>query len=512
MHQARQFCLPLVLRRCAVDRLEGTVAITLPDQRLPACTMHVQGGAVLFLTSTARAPRPGERPEDYIIERVRSLAALTEATVAFEPEAPRFAHPSPVALDRLLLEVIRAEPDDARVEGWLGDLDEELAVVADPFSTLSGCSFDPAEGFFLSRIATRITPRAVLDESVVDRSTALRLLCTLRFAGCLVSVGAPRPWIGNGKITDARPTPAGGVDMADVMQVCYAIEEKLRAIESGVDHYALLEVERRAPADRIKSNYRELAKVFHPDRHAQLAAYASDVKSQLEHVFTALTAAYGVVSNPKERKAYDHMLAERKQAPPKPPPPPPPPERPQARPPVPKPVVPPLPKAPKPPPAGHAPPPEPQVDPPPPPPPPSETRRPAPAPPKLDSDELFERGVAYAEAGDYERAVRAFSRGVDVAPADARMHAALGGALAGMHGLGDAAERSLRRAAELSPASADLYVALADVYRRFERIEEARRLYKRALLIDPANEHARRALEGNAPEAGGFLKRFFKRP
>jgi Flp pilus assembly protein TadD len=93
------------------------------------------------------------------------------------------------------------------------------------------------------------------------------------------------------------------------------------------------------------------------------------------------------------------------------------------------------------------------------------------------------------------------------------MHAALGSALADLQGLDREAELSLRRAAELCPNSAELFVGLADIYRRFDRIEEARRLYKRALLIDPKNDDARAALElGASPATGaGFFKRLFKR-
>ena len=69
------------------------------------------------------------------------------------------------------------------------------------------------------------------------------------------------------------------------------------------------------------------------------------------------------------------------------------------------------------------------------------------------------------------------------------------------------------RLASGTVASADLYVDLADVYRRFDRLDEARRLYRRALLIDPANEDARRALDLETPPSGdGLFRRLFKRP
>jgi tetratricopeptide (TPR) repeat protein len=519
-----------VLRRCLVDRLAGTLTVTVAGERLPTCTLHVEDGDVVFVTSTLRSASPGERPEAYVVERVVSLARLDGVSIGFEPGATHFAHPTPVPIPRLIVEAIRAEPDSSRVAEWLGGLDQELDVVADPFTVLRGCTFEPAEGFFLSRVEGRIVPRVLVDAAQVEPGIALRLICALRFVGGLTSPTG-RSWIGDGELTGAPPpahanaSTAPGLDMSEITRVFYLVEEKIRSIEAGVDHYELLEVERHAPADRIKTSYRERVKTFHPDRHSHLAAFATDIKQRLERIVGELTAAYSVLSSPKDREAYDHKLADRKKAAgttvtAKPAPPPPPPEPATKgsapRPPVPKPIVPPLPRTPKPPPTVAAPPPQPPQPKPPPAAPPrpvaaAPPRQPRPEP-KLDASALFEHGLAYAELGDFERAVSAFSRAVEAAPDDARMHAALGSALADAHGLDKTAETSLRRAAELDPNSAELYVALADVYRRFDRVDESRRLYRRALLIDPDNEDAQRALDIDTPPSDeGFFRRLFKR-
>lgn len=534
MSHARSFCLPQILRRCLVDRLAGTLAITVAGERLPTCTVHVQDSDVVFVTSTRRSASLGEMPEAYIVERVCALARLDEASVGFEPGEVHLAQLSPVPIPRLIVEALRAESDSSRIARWLGGLDQELDVVADPFTVLRGCSFEPAEGFFLSRLQGRIVPRVAVDEAHVDPTVALQLICALRFVGGLTG-GAGRPWIGDddpigdsGSLQASASTP-DGLDMAEVTRVFYLVEEKMRSIAMGVDHYELLEVERGTPADQIKTRYRELLKAFHPDRHSHLAAFAADIKQRLERIVAELTMAHSVLSNPKERDAYDLKLADRKPtgsapvaAKPAAPAPPPTPEpaatKPASRPPVPKPIVPPLPKAPKPAPVEAAPPrpqppaarPSPAA--PPQPAAPDPPRQPRPEP-KLDPAALFDHGVAYAEVGDFERAVSAFSRAVEAAPDDARMHAALGSALADAHGLNTAASTSLRRAAELDPNSAELYVGLAEVYRRFDRVDEARRLFKRALLIDPDNEDAKRALDLDAPPTGdSFFKRLFKRP
>jgi curved DNA-binding protein CbpA len=521
--RSNSFCLPLVLRRCLVDGLEGTVALTTDDP-VPVATIHVQAGNVLFVTSQQRAPRPAERPDAYISERVCALANLVDAEARFERDEASFPHQVPVPIPRLVFEAVRGVSDARRVAEWAGDPDEPLALNLDALQNLPGVSVGPAEGLFLSRIDRPMTTSAMLDEGGIDRDLALRLVCALRFLGCLTPVGPGRPWIGD---TDpfgrARPAATPGVDasvdMGDIARVCYLVEEKLHDVEAGADFYALLEVERRAPADRIKATYRELAKTFHPDRHAQLAAFDADVKLRLEKIFSALTAAYATLSNPKEREAYDAKLSKGRVRPVVAPPAPAPPQKPETRRPVaappretpapaapearrapiPRPVVPPLPKAPN-------PKPKPEQAPAPP-----TARAPQPA---LNADQLFEHGVAYAEAGDFERASRAFQRAIEVEPKDARSHVALGAALANIHGLDKAAEAALRRAAELDPNSAAVFVELALVYRKFGREGEARTLMKRAALLDPTNEDAARELNADRPAAGdaagGFFKRLFR--
>jgi Flp pilus assembly protein TadD len=117
--------------------------------------------------------------------------------------------------------------------------------------------------------------------------------------------------------------------------------------------------------------------------------------------------------------------------------------------------------------------------------------------------------------GDFERAAQAFQRGLELAPTDARMHAALAGAIASVHGLNKSAEAELHRAAELDPNSPELFVDLALVYQRFGRTAEAFRLFKRAILLDPTNPIALEALNdrGQATDdpGRGFFKRLFNK-
>jgi molecular chaperone DnaJ len=68
------------------------------------------------------------------------------------------------------------------------------------------------------------------------------------------------------------------------------------------DYYSLLEVDKQADADTIKSAYRRLAKKYHPD----LYATAEESKKKVaEEKFKEIKHAYEVLSDPQKKAAYD---------------------------------------------------------------------------------------------------------------------------------------------------------------------------------------------------------------
>jgi molecular chaperone DnaJ len=67
-----------------------------------------------------------------------------------------------------------------------------------------------------------------------------------------------------------------------------------------MDLYAVLEVERSASAQQIRSAYRRLARAYHPDRN-------SDV--QAADKFKRVVEAYTVLSDTSRRAAYDQWGA-----------------------------------------------------------------------------------------------------------------------------------------------------------------------------------------------------------
>src|SRR5262245_56056301 len=67
--------------------------------------------------------------------------------------------------------------------------------------------------------------------------------------------------------------------------------------ESKRDYYAVLGVERSADDGLLKSAYRKLALKFHPDRNPG--------NKEAEESFKEAAEAYGILSDPQKRAAYD---------------------------------------------------------------------------------------------------------------------------------------------------------------------------------------------------------------
>jgi curved DNA-binding protein len=64
------------------------------------------------------------------------------------------------------------------------------------------------------------------------------------------------------------------------------------------DYYKVLEIDRTATADDIKSAYRKLARKYHPDVSKE---------TQAEAHFKEIGEAYEVLQDPEKRAAYDQL-------------------------------------------------------------------------------------------------------------------------------------------------------------------------------------------------------------
>ncbi|GAA5891194.1 hypothetical protein JCM5296_004925 [Sporobolomyces johnsonii] len=76
----------------------------------------------------------------------------------------------------------------------------------------------------------------------------------------------------------------------------------MAAPPSSFNYYQLLSIPPSASSDEIRTAYLRLAKIFHPDRAPE------GNKDQATAVFQRVAAAYTVLSDPEQRKAYDASL------------------------------------------------------------------------------------------------------------------------------------------------------------------------------------------------------------
>ena len=68
------------------------------------------------------------------------------------------------------------------------------------------------------------------------------------------------------------------------------------------DYYATLEIEKDANQDEIKTQFRKLAKKWHPDRKQ-----GDDAEKKMAQI----NMAYEVLSNPKRREMYDQHFSKK---------------------------------------------------------------------------------------------------------------------------------------------------------------------------------------------------------
>lgn len=106
----------------------------------------------------------------------------------------------------------------------------------------------------------------------------------------------------------AAAAPAAPLATGGSPQVREQILKKFASIESGADHFAVLEVDRNVNKDQVKTAYFQLAKTYHPDRLAVIKL--EDMRPQVERIFARLSDAFSVLGDDAKRKEYLGILAQ----------------------------------------------------------------------------------------------------------------------------------------------------------------------------------------------------------
>ncbi len=208
---------------------------------------------------------------------------------------------------------LRAIPEPTAETVWVPELLWQLVTTAP--SEMEQCYREARSGLLIPAAAEWQTllrqwcPSADRADRLIDEVThAGDPLATI--FGSLFALPRPRtrPSVPEHAIQPepSRETPASACPI--LLETLQDDWETLRvyARQSRLwDHYRVLGVSRDADEETIRSRYRLLARTYHPDRWAGADVQQQEIVRQL---FARIEQAYTVLSDPGQRRAYDHEL------------------------------------------------------------------------------------------------------------------------------------------------------------------------------------------------------------
>jgi tetratricopeptide (TPR) repeat protein len=97
------------------------------------------------------------------------------------------------------------------------------------------------------------------------------------------------------------------VDPAQTAEVTALIEQRLKILDQGADHFALIGIGRDASTADIRSAYFALARQLHPDRLLSLGI--ADTERRAQRLFAEVNTAFSIISDPDRRRDYLDVLS-----------------------------------------------------------------------------------------------------------------------------------------------------------------------------------------------------------
>ena len=305
------------------DTLVRHGMLSTPDLRRALDIMRSQGrrlGEVLIELQILDRDRLQEALALQVREVLRCVFTWREGVYTFEerrPDAFRgYDRPLPLATGEVILDAVWSVTDPTVMRYALGNLDRVLAAAADPLLRFQRVTLSPADEFLLSRVDGTLTAREVIAAAPMGRDEVERSLFGLLSIGMLEYVAV---------------APAPRSEDVSTESVRTSILDAHARVATR-DHFEVLGLSASAKPAEVKAAFLRLAKQFHPDVHHQPSL--ADLRAKLTAIFARITEAYGVLSDPVARAAYEaarHVrevrpTPERAAAPPPEPAPPSPPE------------------------------------------------------------------------------------------------------------------------------------------------------------------------------------------
>lgn len=224
-------------------------------------------------------------------------------------------------------------------------------------------------------------------------------------------------------------------------QLSDQVDELLQHFEVA-NLYEILSVPSDADAEKIKTAYHELARLYHPDRF-EATGYTSDFRARVERLFTYITGAYTTLGDREARARYDETRLQK----------------------------------------------ESQVE---------ATlhgRATADSDKEKIAETLFRAGLASLRKKQFEKAVEHLRECVWLRPDSPRYHHYLGVAQSEIAALRKEAERHFLKAIEMEHMNADTYLQLGKLYLKVNLPKRAEAQFREALRWDSGNAEAAKLLE-----------------
>jgi curved DNA-binding protein CbpA len=238
----------------------------------------------------------GHRLQDalalHVREILRHVFAWPEGGYRFEEqELAAFAGYDltlQLSTGEMILEAVRRVEDAAAVSRALGDLGRVLVLSTDPLLRFQRVTLTPSDGYVLSRVDGVLSARQILSIVPVEPDEAQRSLFGLLCVG----------------LVDFAEGLGLGQDDPSVLR--REILE-LAAAAATRDHFQVLGLDRGCTMAEVRLAYHRCARRYHPDIHHQ--PELADLREKVDAVFTRITGAYHVLSDPRSRADYEKALA-----------------------------------------------------------------------------------------------------------------------------------------------------------------------------------------------------------
>jgi curved DNA-binding protein CbpA len=388
---------------------------------------------------SAEALASGAREQAITI--LSSLLAWPDGEVHVYPgEAfPNRAMNLSAALPEFILETVRRAVSVGKIPDSMKAVQGAVRAMETGRAARAEIPLDRTECYACSLVSGDVRIETVLPVLEAVDPKPLKLLQRLLMLGFI-------------KLEDTSQEKGGPPPLADVDSESPAgeLEDMLRRVEVA-GNYAILGVPADATQDQIKDAYYELARRFHPD-HFQSAEMGPH-QAKAQRLFTYITGAYTILSDPAARVSYDYERT--KQASP------------------------------------------------------VESAKSAGSPDKAKMVEmLFKSARLHLSKQEYEKAIAQFRECVWLNPTEAKYHHFLGIAQSELPRFRKEAEKNLLKAVELNGSSVESRLALGKLYIKANLAKRAQLQFEEVLRWDPNNPEAIRLLAGEDRECNGAGQRY----